>query len=158
VKVRRDSHPRRLPDWDPEEPRTIERKGMRMLLTFILVSVVLAAVAQLTLKHGMTEVTNHGSVPLDLKDPVGTFKRIASTPAIWGGLALFVASAAAWLIVLSKASLSFAYPFVALTYALILIFDRFVLGESVSPLRWAGVALIMAGIVLVSRTGSLAGA
>jgi drug/metabolite transporter (DMT)-like permease len=158
MKVRRDDHPQRLPDWDPEEPRTIERKGMRMLLIFILVSVVLAAVAQLTLKHGMTQVTNHGAVPLDLKDPVGTFKRIVSTPAVWGGLALFAASAAAWLIVLSRASLSFAYPFVALTYALILVFDRFVLGESVSPLRWAGVALIMAGIILVSRTGSLSGA
>ena len=76
----------------------------------------------------------------------------------WGGLGLFVASAGAWLIVLSKASLSFAYPFVSLTYALILLFDRFVLQESVSPLRWAGVVLIMAGIVLVSRTGNLAGA
>jgi drug/metabolite transporter (DMT)-like permease len=156
--VRRTDQPRRLKDWDPEEPRTIERKGMGMLVTFILVSVVLAAVAQLTLKHGMTQVTNHGHVPLDLKDPAGTFRRIVSTPAVWMGLALFVLSAAAWLIVLSRASLSFAYPFVALTYALILVFDRFVLGESVSPLRWAGVALIMAGIVLVSRTGSLTGA
>jgi len=149
---------RALADWNPDEPRVVERKGIGMLLTFILVSVVLAAVAQLTLKHGMTLVTDHGTVPLDLKAPVDTFKRIASTPAVWAGLALFVASAGAWLIVLSKASLSFAYPFVSLTYALILIFDRFVLKETVSPLRWAGVALIMAGIILVSRTGSLAGA
>jgi len=154
----RTAQPRRLPDWDPEEPRTVAREGIGMLVVFILVSVVLAAVAQLTLKHGMTEVTNHGKVPLDLKDPLGTLRRVAATPAVWGGLALFVASAAAWLVVLSRASLSFAYPFVSLTYALILVFDRFVLGESVSPLRWAGVALIMAGIVLVSRTGSLAGA
>jgi drug/metabolite transporter (DMT)-like permease len=156
--VSRPDRPRRLSDWDPEEPREPEREGMGMLIVFILVSVVLAAVAQLTLKHGMTQVTDHGHLPLDLKDPAGTFTRVASTPAVWGGLALFVASAGAWLIVLSKASLSFAYPFVSLTYALILIFDRFVLGETVSPLRWAGVALIMAGIVLVSRTGSLTGA
>jgi drug/metabolite transporter (DMT)-like permease len=156
--VSRTDQPRRLADWDPEEPRAVERKGMGMLVAFILVSVVLAAVAQLTLKHGMTQVTNHGAVPLDLKDPLATFRRIAVTPAVWAGLALFAASAAAWLIVLSRASLSFAYPFVSLTYALILVFDRFVLGESVSPLRWAGVALIMGGIFLVSRTGSLAGA
>ncbi len=154
----RTDRPRRLSDWDPDEPRKLDREGMGMLIVFILVSVVLAAVAQLTLKHGMTQVTDHGQVPLDLKDLTGTFRRIVSTPAIWGGLALFVASAGAWLIVLSKASLSFAYPFVSLTYALILVFDRFVLGETVSPLRWAGVALIMMGIILVSRTGSLAGA
>jgi drug/metabolite transporter (DMT)-like permease len=59
--------------------------------------------------------------------------------------------------VLSRASLSFAYPIVSITYVLILLFDRFVLNESVSPLRWAGVLCIVAGIVLISRTGSLAG-
>ena len=155
---RRTERVKRMEDWDPDEPRRVEGEGIGMLVVFILVSVVLAAVAQLTLKHGMVQVTDHGAVPLNIKDPVGMFRRIVSTPAVWGGLALFVASAAAWLIVLSRASLSFAYPFVSLTYVLILLFDRFIVGESVSPLRWAGVALIMAGIVLVSRTGSLAGA
>jgi drug/metabolite transporter (DMT)-like permease len=156
--VSRTARPRRLADWDPEEPHRIEREGIGMLVVFILISVVLAAIAQLTLKHGMTKLTNHGAVPLNLKDPLGTIRRILATPAVWGGLSLFVASAAAWLIVLSKASLSFAYPFVSLTYVLILLFDRFVLDEPVSLVRWSGVALIMGGIFLVSRTGSLTGA
>jgi drug/metabolite transporter (DMT)-like permease len=149
---------RRLADWDPEEPRTVEKRGLRMLLGFILISVVLAAVAQLTLKHGMTQVTDHGHVPLDLKDPLATVRRIGSNLSVWGGLALFVLSAAVWIIVLSRASLSYAYPFVSLTYALILLFDRFVLREAVPSVRWAGVALIVAGIVLVSRTGAVGGA
>ena len=58
------------------------------------------------------------------------------------GLALFGLSALVWLVVLSRASLSFAYPFAALTYVLILLFDRFVLDEQVPALRWAGVAFI----------------
>jgi len=124
-----------------------------MLVGFILVSVALAAFAQLTLKHGMTQVTNHGQLPLDLKDPVGIGRRVLANLSVWLGLAIFVASAAAWLIVLSRASLSFAYPFASITYALILLFDRFVLNENVPPLRWAGVAFIIAGIIMVSRTG-----
>jgi drug/metabolite transporter (DMT)-like permease len=123
-----------------------------MLYVAILVSVVLAALAQLTLKHGMTQVTNHGAVPLDLKDPVGTFRRVVTSPSVLLGLATFVLSAAVWLVVLSKVSLSFAYPFVSLTYVLILLFDRLVLHDTVPPLRWAGVAFIVVGIVLVSRT------
>jgi drug/metabolite transporter (DMT)-like permease len=67
-------------------------------------------------------------------------------------LFLFGLSALVWLVVLSRASLSFAYPFASLTYVLILVFDRFWLNESVPGLRWAGVALIAAGIFLVSRT------
>jgi drug/metabolite transporter (DMT)-like permease len=77
---------------------------------------------------------------------------LIATPAIYAGLFLFGLSALVWLVVLSRASLSFAYPFAALTYVLILRFDLFILDETVPPLRWAGVALIVAGIFLVSRT------
>jgi len=132
------------------EPMT--RKGRRMIYVVILLSVALAAVAQLTLKHGMTQVTHHGDLPLDLKQPAEVLRRVAANASVIGGLLIFVASAAAWLVVLSKVSLSFAYPFVSLTYVLILLFDRLVLHEGVSGLRWAGVALIIGGIFLVSRT------
>jgi drug/metabolite transporter (DMT)-like permease len=71
---------------------------------------------------------------------------------VWAGLVLFGVSALVWLVVLSRASLSFAYPFASLTYVLIVLFDRFWLNESVPALRWGGVALIIAGIVLVAQT------
>jgi len=65
---------------------------------------------------------------------------------------LFGLSAMVWLVVLSRTSLSFAYPFAALTYVMILLFDHFVLEEQVPSLRWAGVAFIGVGIFLISRT------
>ena len=77
---------------------------------------------------------------------------VSQQPFVWGGLFLFGLSALVWLVVLSRASLSFAYPFAALTYVLILLFDEFVLNDTVPPLRWAGVAFIGAGIFLVSQT------
>ncbi len=120
-----------------------------MLIAMILVSVGLAAVAQLTLKHGMNQVrARSGVVELSL----GSLKAVAMTPYVWAGLALFGVSALVWLAVLSRASLSFAYPFAALTYVLILLFDHFVLDEPVTALRWGGVAFIVAGIFLISRT------
>ena len=67
-------------------------------------------------------------------------------------LLIFVLSAAMWIVVLSKTSLSFAYPFVSITYVVILLFDGWVLHEGVPGLRWVGVALIIAGILVVSRT------
>jgi drug/metabolite transporter (DMT)-like permease len=56
--------------------------------------------------------------------------------------------------VLSRTSLSFAYPFASLTYVVIVVVDRLVLGEEVPGLRWAGVALIIAGILAVARTST----
>lgn len=120
-----------------------------MLISLILVSVGLAAVAQLTLKHGMNQVKTKSGV-LGLSGD--SIRSVATTPAVWIGLVLFGLSALVWLAVLSRASLSFAYPFAAITYVLIVLFDRLVLHEDVGALRWSGVALIVAGIVLVSRT------
>ena len=127
-----------------------------MLLGLILVSVGLAALAQLTLKHGMNQVTHQGATPLDLTQPLETLRRVAANVSVWAGLGTFVISAGVWLIVLSKAPLSFAYPFASLTYVLILLFDRLVLHQPISGVRYAGVALIVAGLVLISRTHSLA--
>jgi drug/metabolite transporter (DMT)-like permease len=123
-----------------------------MLFGFIFLSVVLAAAAQITLKHGMTQVTHHGALPLDLKQPLTTLRRIATNLPVVLGLGTFVLSAAVWLIVLSKARLSFAYPFVSLTYVIILLWDAFGRHETIANLRWAGVAFIVAGIILVSRS------
>lgn len=146
----------RVAEWNPElePPGERKKKGRGVLIGLILISVAFAAVAQLTLKHGMNQVTSGGADPLSLRQPVHTVVRIITNVSVWGGLSLFVASASVWLIVLSRASLSFAYPFASLTYVLILVFDRFVLNESISLLRYGGVACIIAGLVLISRTHS----
>jgi drug/metabolite transporter (DMT)-like permease len=112
-------------------------------------SVARAALAQLTLKHGMNQVTAASG---ELQLNAGSLRDVVTTPAVWGGLFLFGLSAFVWLAVLSRASLSFAYPFASLSYVLILLADRFVLHEQIPPLRWAGVFCIMVGIVLVAQT------
>jgi drug/metabolite transporter (DMT)-like permease len=123
-----------------------------MLIALILFSVTLAAVAQLTLKHGMNLV-NDQLAPDVFSLNGSSLSVVIRQPHVWSGLFLFGLSALVWLLVLSRASLSFAYPFAALTYVLILLFDQFVLDETVPPLRWAGVAFIGIGIILVSQTG-----
>lgn len=137
-------------DYEPPAPPG-ERRRTRMILGFILLSVALAAAAQLMLKFGMNRVGPIGKIALE--EPFGTALRVVRQPAVWGGLALFGVSAVFWLIVLSRTSLSFAYPFAALSYVLILLFDLVVLSEPVPALRWGGVALIAGGLVLISRTG-----
>ena len=124
-------------------------KQPAMLIGLILFSVLLAAGAQLSLKHGMNLVADNSGA---LKLSASSFRDVVTTPAIWGGLFLFGVSAVVWLAVLSRASLSFAYPFASLSYVLILLADKFVLDETIPGLRWAGVFCIMVGIVLVAQT------
>lgn len=143
-----------LPVTDPEAHEasvhpSAEGKKRAMLIGLILTSVLLAALAQLTLKHGMNQVTDaSGTAKLDSS----TLKSVATNAYVIGGLFIFALSAVVWLLVLSRASLSFAYPFASLSYLLIVLADRFLLHEYVPPLRWAGVALIMTGIIFVAQT------
>lgn len=138
------------PQTTPTTPTT-PTKGRTMPIPLILFSVTLAAVAQITLKAGMSRVRDaYGIVGAD----TGSLRAVATTPLVWFGLLLFGLSAVVWLAVLSRTSLSFAYPFASLTYVLIVVVDRFVLSEEVPPLRWAGVLLIIAGILAVARTST----
>jgi drug/metabolite transporter (DMT)-like permease len=136
-------------DWDIEHTHPEPKESRLMLVSLILASVALAAGAQIVLKHGMNQFFDRTGHPFQFNGE--SFRAVAGIPAVWVGLALFGMSAVVWLAVLSRAALSFAYPFAALTYVVIVVYDS-IRGEAVSGLRWAGVALIVAGIVLVSRT------
>jgi drug/metabolite transporter (DMT)-like permease len=136
------------PGDDPDDTAPKETSHL-MLIALILLSVVLAAVAQLTLKHGMNQVAADTGV---LRFSADSARAVVTTPSVWAGLALFGLSAVVWLAVLSRVSLSFAYPFASLTYVLILLADRFVLDQEITAFRYAGVACIVIGIVLVAQT------
>jgi drug/metabolite transporter (DMT)-like permease len=137
-------------DWDIEHVHPEAEGTHAVLIVMILLSVALAATAQIVLKAGMDQVV-HRLHKKAFEFTGEGFRAVMVTPAVWFGLALFGLSALVWLSVLSRAALSFAYPFAALTYVVIVLYD-FLRGEPTGSLRWSGVALIVAGIILVSRT------
>jgi len=120
-----------------------------MTIGLILISVTFAAVAQVTLKAGMNHVTDANGGQLALTGE--SLKQIATNVCVWAGLAIFAVSAVLWLFALSRASLSFAYPFAALGYVIIVAASILFLGEHVPPLGWVGVALIVLGILLIAQ-------
>jgi drug/metabolite transporter (DMT)-like permease len=139
-------------DYQPPVQPGEKKRRKSVLIMFIILSVLLAATAQLTLKYGVDRVTKHGHSGIVLSEPATSALRVAREPFIWAGLILFAVSAAVWIVVLSRVSLSFAYPFAAITYIVIVLFDRFILRVPVPGLRWVGVLAIATGIILVSRT------
>jgi multidrug transporter EmrE-like cation transporter len=109
-------------------------------LTFslLLFGVLLNAGAQLLLKAG----TN--AVPLGL--------RLAIEPHILGGLACYVVSVVVWVIALSRVPVSIAYPMLSIGYVVNAIAAYYLLGETVSPMRIAGIGVIIVGVFLVARS------
>jgi len=77
---------------------------------------------------------------------------IFQSPWVLLGLTLYAVGAVAWIAVLTRLELSYAYPLLALNFVLITLTSRLILGESVPTMRWLGLAVICVGIVIVSRS------
>jgi multidrug transporter EmrE-like cation transporter len=106
--------------------------------SYIAVAVLLGTVAQIFLKAG----TNATPVGLGL----------AFEPRILAGIACYAISMVVWVLALSKTPVSIAYPMTALGFALNAALAWWLLGEAVTPLRMAGIGVIIVGVVLVARS------
>lgn len=54
--------------------------------------------------------------------------------------------------ILSKVDLSLAYPFVGVSFIVVMLFGAFLLNETITPLRMIGTILIAAGCIFVARS------
>jgi drug/metabolite transporter (DMT)-like permease len=118
---------------------------MRPIL-LLLLSVASASAGQVMFKKGVLttgEITLKGSV-------IGELLRLIFQPLVFSGLILYVISTILWLMALSKTTLSFAYPFTALTFILVMLSSRVIFLESIPTLRYFGIVLIVLGILLTS--------
>jgi len=117
------------------------------LWILLIVSLVLNAGANLSLKAGMKSMPINGSI-LQLS----TILILLQHPLILLGLALFTVSFVGYSLVLSGMSLSLAYPimtgggFVIVVLASLILF-----AEEASLLRILGIMFIIAGIWIASR-------
>lgn len=68
-------------------------------------------------------------------------------------LAIYGASTLLWIHVLRSAALSRVYPLMALSFVLVPLASARIFGETLSVSYFAGVALIVAGVVLITRYG-----
>ncbi|MCD6359250.1 MAG: EamA family transporter [Armatimonadetes bacterium] len=110
----------------------------------LIVSVSLGAAGQLCLKQGVN-LLGEGIGPVEVVK--GIF-----TPYIFMGFVCYGLSSLVYLWVLSRLSLSFAYPFVALSFVIVIVLSWWLLGEELPPLRIIGVALIMIGVLTVAAS------
>ena len=80
---------------------------------------------------------------------------VLTSGTIWLGIALMLMFMVCHMLVLSWADYSFVMPFAALGYALVPLAGVIWLGEVVHASRWMGIALIVFGVILVSRTSTV---
>jgi drug/metabolite transporter (DMT)-like permease len=73
---------------------------------------------------------------------------LALHPLFWAALALYGAATLLWVYLLQQIPLSRAYPFVALTFAIVPIGAAVLFGDKLTPRFLVGTAFILVGVYL----------
>lgn len=114
----------------------------------IAATVILTVYGQLVFKW---RVDLAGSLPGDGARRVEYLARLLLDPWV---ISVFVAAFGAsltWAVALTRFELSFAYPFMALSFVLVLLFGAAFLSESMTAAKLIGVLLIVLGLIVGSR-------
>ena len=115
----------------------------------LMCGVLLNAAAQLLLKAG-TNAT--GVLTLRQGELPALAWRMATEVHFMLGIACYAVSVVVWIFGLSRVPVSVAYPLLSVGYIVNAIAAHYLLGEAVTPARWAGIGFIVIGVWLVART------
>jgi multidrug transporter EmrE-like cation transporter len=116
----------------------------------ILTGVGLNAAAQLLLKVATKPLAHIGVFNSEVLR--GSIVIFSKSMPFWAGMLCYAASLCVWVAALSKAPVSTAYPMLSLGYVVVAAVSVAWLGETLTPAKVLGIALICAGVVLVSRS------
>lgn len=109
---------------------------MTLSIAALAIGILLGVVGQMLLKAGASGDT--------------LLKQFLSPQSILG-LGLYFAAAVCYMYALRKLPVSVAFPSVSLSYVIVALLAYWMMGESLGPLKLAGIALICGGVFLITR-------
>ncbi len=117
---------------------------------FILLMVMFAPLGNVLLSKGMKRIGSAKTwAPGDV---LHILFRILSSGYIWLGIACLLSFFIVYMLVLTWADYSYVQPASSFSYAVVATLSYFLLGETVPPLRWAGILVICVGVFIVGHT------
>ena len=114
-----------------------------MDLLILIIAICLSSLGQILQKSGTMQLGPHPA-------PLAVVRSIVTNPRVFAGFACYAISSLFYLVALSRLPLSFAYPLISLGYVIVTILAWRVLHEHVPRGRIAGLAIIMAGVVIMA--------
>jgi drug/metabolite transporter (DMT)-like permease len=121
---------------------------MIKLLLILIVGLVFESTGVILLKKGITSVGDiHGVTASEI---IRIVKASVTNPQILMGVFFEALFFVCLLVLMSKSEISFLWPLTALSFVFATFAAMIFLHESVSWVRWIGVALIMLGAAFIS--------
>jgi multidrug transporter EmrE-like cation transporter len=112
---------------------------------YVAVTITCTVYGQIILKW---RVGHRGHLPAGLDGKLAYFADLLLDPWVLSVLAAGLVAALSWMAAVSRLPLSRAYPFVALSFVMVLLLSGVFFNETITWGKVAGVALITAGIAV----------
>jgi drug/metabolite transporter (DMT)-like permease len=84
---------------------------------------------------------------------VQNFWGLFTSPYMLIGLFVYLVATVLWMYLLGEYEYSYIYPMISLVYVFGFAYSKWLFREEINLYRWIGVALIIAGVVIVNRKG-----
>lgn len=123
-------------------------RQITMGYVYIFGTIFFTVYGQLIIKM---RIGNYGSLPAETMEKLFFLLKLFLDPFIFSGFISAFLASMCWMAAMTKFELSYAYPFMGLTFVLVFLFSIFFMGESFNIYKLLGLALIIAGIFLTSR-------
>jgi drug/metabolite transporter (DMT)-like permease len=121
---------------------------MIKLLLILIIGLVFESTGVVLLKKGMTHIGDLNTVTAG--EIFRVVKAGATSPQILFGVLFEALFFVCLLVLMSRSDISFLWPLTGLSFVFATFAAMIFLGETVSPARWAGVALIVIGAGFIS--------
>lgn len=122
---------------------------MRIEFLYLFGTILFTTYGQLILKW---RIAFYPSAPEPLLAKTLFLLKLFLDPLIASGFFAAFLAALCWMAAIPKFELSFAYPFMSLSFVLVFVFSAFLFHESVSVYKVVGLSLILLGILVTSRS------
>lgn len=116
---------------------------------YIALTLLFTVYGQLVLKWQMGLV---GPMPDGLLDKFVFLLQQFLRPWIISGFASAFLASMAWMAAMTRLDLNYAYPFMSLAFVIVLCFAIVFLDEPLSIQRVAGTGLVIAGLIVITRS------
>ena len=124
-----------------------------MSFVYVFITIVLTVYTQLVMKWQASYIGN-----LNFNtNKVTVFFLLLLNPWLISGLIAAFLALISWMLALSKLELSYAYPFLSLSFVSVMLCNAIIFNEPLSVAKILGIILIALGIALCSSTKGMLG-
>lgn len=119
-----------------------------MSYVYILCTILLTVYGQLIIKW---QVLKAGAFPENSADKIGFLLNLLLNPWVISAFSAALLASVTWMAAMTKLQLSHAYPFMGLTFVLVIAFSGVLFHEPITTPKIIGIGLVILGLAIGSQ-------